>query len=600
MRPDDVTSIRIDAEFAPEAAALDAAGARARARGVVADRPAAPFAADLKARLQASYPAGAYIPAASVAADGDALAAPGVDLASPLRLVTPSVATKVPALLPTRRWGVLTIAAAVVIAIVGLNLRGFLLSPPQAVATAAVGATLVRDGVTTTLTPGTVLAAGDRVETSSGGSASLTLGGGALRLEGATAIGIDRLDNDGIELSQPTGRAWHRVGGGTGRYRVRTEDVTWSATGTAFDLERTTAGGVDRVRAIGVEHDVRIAGPTLDATLSEGSVAVIALGGTGTPELALGDATPDDYADPWLRNNAALDLAKGWDIGMFRDRLAEASPAPTEASPSASLSATDAPAEPTPTAPTDTPSATDPGPPAATAAPTPTPKPTPRPTPKPTPKPTPVPTPDLGELSLGATACPGRFMALGWSKAAADGFDHYQTLRSTSTTIAPVYPPEDPIVAPDGLYIAERTTTKAIDADLESGETYSYRTMAFDADDRPYAASPVKTVKAKAVGDLGGLDVLVDQGVLYAEWSPFDGPDACFTWYKLVASTEDATPSYLDGAPYVWVGESAATGSAMVDALDPGSYYVRMQVLRDSEGGPLLVAQSDVLTITIP
>ncbi len=51
-----------------------------------------------------------------------------------------------------------------------------------------------------------------------------------------------------------------------------TADVTWTASGTAFDLGRRGApGGGEEVRAIGIEHTVRITGPGLATDLAQGS-----------------------------------------------------------------------------------------------------------------------------------------------------------------------------------------------------------------------------------------------------------------------------------------------------------------------------------------
>ncbi len=107
----------------------------------------------------------------------------------------------------------------------------------------------------------------------------------------------------------------------------------------------------------------------------------------------------------------------------------------------------------------------------------------------------------------------------------------------------------------------------------------------------PSAARPWRTS--------GDLFVTPDAGVAF-DWTPFGGPEACFTWNKIVVSTTDTTPSYLDGATQVWVGENPATASAHIDALDPGTYYIRLQVLRASESGSLLVAETDPTTFVVP
>lgn len=576
MRPDSTRPTSIEVDLEPEFAGLVEAGHRARR--VDADRPAASFAADLRTRLLAGYPAGAYVPV------GEGRSLPVT--VRPIRTI------------PTPRWAVLAVAAAVIIAVVGVGVRGFVLTPPEATVALAVDATLVHDGLATTLVAGTDLVAGDRIETGPSGRATLALAGGAVRLDAGTTLRIDTLSPRVVGLTQTAGRVWHRVGADAGTYRVRTGEVTWTANGTAFDLDRRSDGTSDVVRAVGISHDVRIDGPRLSADLREGGVATIAIGDLATPDVDLGDATIEDLEDRWLRSNAEEDLDRGWDVGIFRTVLAARTSEPGSSEPTDA-----APIAPTPaatTSPTDGPAATPTTEPSPDPTPKPTAKPTAKPTPSPTAKPTPSQAPALADLTLTTTACPGRFMVLGWSKAGAEGFDHYQTIRSTSTSIAPVYPPEPPAVAPDALYVPSRTTTSAIDADLESGTTYAYRTMAFDADDDAYAASPVRTAKAKVVGELGALDLMVVDGVLNAEWDPFGGPKACFSFYKLVVSTDDETPSYLDGATHVWAGETMSAGSAAAEGLDPGTYYVRLEALRSTEGGTRLVAHTDVAIVTLP
>ena len=125
-------------------------------------------------------------------------------------------------------------------------------------------------------------------------------------------------------------------------------------------------------------------------------------------------------------------------------------------------------------------------------------------------------------------------------------------------------------MAPDALYTTDRLTLGAIDLDLDPG-TYSYRTMAFDGEDKALAASPVRTVNVKPVKALGALDAVVEGGILTVGWTPFAGPEACFSTYKLVASTTDETPSYLDGAEALWAGESQGTSEAVIEGLAPGT-----------------------------
>jgi hypothetical protein len=502
-------------------------------------------------------------------------------------------------LLPAPRWTALAIAAVVLVAVVGLGPTRLLTGPAELRAGDVAGATLSRDGVTSELSPSEALRAGDVITTGPGGFATLELGTSRVRLDGGTGLRLVEATTARVELAQSAGRAWHRVGGPGVTYAVRTAEVTWTADGTAFDLRLETdpSSGGAWVRGIGIEHVVAIAGPNLTATLDEGAVARIHLGRErgSVADMALGPVSDADLRDPWLLDNARRDARLGFDPGVLAGGLAEARPTPaTTPDPSAGPVLPDDPEvdspEPVVTV----------APPKATPAPTP--KPTPRPTPRPTatPKPTAKPTPALASLGLTATACPGGFTRLGWTVAPADGFNHYQSIRSSKTTIPAVYPPVAPGVAPDSLYVTERATLGAIDAGLEPGTTVSYRTMAFSADDVAYAASGVRSVSVMAVKALGALTLTPDGAGFSAGWAPYAGPGACFGFYKLVVSTTDPTPSYLDGASAVWVGESAATSSTLVETLDPGTYHVRLEAFLDTPGGKILVAHTDVADITIP
>jgi hypothetical protein len=272
----------------------------------------------------------------------------------------------------------------------------------------------------------------------------------------------------------------------------------------------------------------------------------------------------------------------------------EATPAPTVVDPTAPVV--------DPTAPVVTaPPTTDP-----TVAPTPkpTPKPTAKPTPEPTPKPTPAPTPvPLAMLSLATTGCPGG-VVLDWSAYEAGGaFDHYLTLRNTSESIPKAYPPQGGAVDPGGTYTTDPFKTSAVDAELSAGVTYYYRTMAFNADDGVIGASPVVSAVASPVGSLGSLSVgAVAEGTKMA-WTAYAGSEACFTYYKVVYSEENPSPSYLGGDPYLAALGDPSTSQYVAgsEALVSGhTYYLRVQVIRATDLGGFLVAQTDVATYTVP
>ena len=251
----------------------------------------------------------------------------------------------------------------------------------------------------------------------------------------------------------------------------------------------------------------------------------------------------------------------------------------SEAAPSASL-------EPTP---------------APTVAPTPVP--TAKPTPKPTPMPTPVPPPPMGALSLSATGCPGG-VVLNWSGyEGAGAFNHYLTLRNTSESIPKAYPPQGGAVDPGGTYAPNIGKLSAVDADIPAGTTYYYRTMAFDAGDEVIAASGITSAVAAPVSSLGSLAVgQVAEGTKML-WTPYGGSEGCFTYYKVVYSESNPSPSYLGGDPYLAALGDPATDRYVAgpEALIPGhTYYLRVQVIRATDLGGFLVAQTDVVTYTVP
>ena len=229
-------------------------------------------------------------------------------------------------------------------------------------------------------------------------------------------------------------------------------------------------------------------------------------------------------------------------------------------------------------------------------------EPTAKPTPKPTPRPTAAPTPGLVPLTLAATGCGGG-VVLDWSTYEGAGFNHYTTLRSTSSSIPKAWPPQGGAVAVDGTSTTNVAATSAVDAGVAPG-SYYYRTMAFNADDGVIGASAVVSAVAAPVGSLGALSVGPDAvaGTDLA-WTPYAGGEGCFTWYKLVFSETSATPSYLTGDPYLAAISTPATGSYVTDSADLVSghtYHFRVQVLKATELGLFVVAQTDVATYTMP
>jgi hypothetical protein len=653
MRPDDPMDGRRlpqlgdelpgDADFGALEAELAAAGARARRGSPGAPTPA--FAAALRERLVASF--GARGDGAGVGAEtwsgtaGGAVACGGVAGAagaaargtiaggaiavdpswdSPARGSTSSrahgaddarirplptgpvdhppatlavrTALRTPTVLPAPRWSILAAAAILIVAVVGLNAGILFTAPPDSRVAAATGAELVRDGETTALVAGTELEPADEIRVAGDGSAALQLGGSRIRLAGGADVRLTTIEPSRIAVDQLAGRAWHRVVlPAGGRYVVTTGDVTWTAAGTAFDLDRSgpAAAAGDVVHELSVQHDVVAEGPGLRVTIDEGRGATVRLGGSPTVATRdVGQATA--AADPWIRANAAIDAADGLPLGLLEGvELAVATAGPTaNVTPAATATL----------APTEVPVVT----PLPTAAPTPapTPKPTPRPTPRPTP--TPVPAPTFGTMALNAQACPGGVL-LGWSAPDVAAVSRITVLRGASAEIPTGWPPADGVTKVGGATTADLGTTDGFDTTVVGGSAW-YRAVAYNSENVALAASASTGLTTIGIADLGGLFISdgANPGVLSFTWSPFGGDGGCFSYYKLVASVADPEPSYLKGADFtIPIGDQAATGTTVIDGLTSGqTYYFRLQAIRVTSLGKFVVAQTAVIQHAVP
>ena len=434
-----------------------------------------------------------------------------------------------------------------------------------------MGATLIRDGLASDLVAGSELRQGDAIRVSADGYATVQIGASVARLDGGAGVRLTSLSARETILDQLAGRAWHRAAppdGGT--YVVRTEAVTWTGAGTAFDLDRTATERGERLELLAIEHAVDLSAPGLEARIDEGRRAVLFLGG-GAPTLETGSLEPAELDDPWLLANARRDRALGFGIGILEGvDLAEPTPTPRHSAVS-------------------------------TPRPTPSlePAPTPEPTAEPTPKPTPKPTPGIATLGLTVSGCHGG-VVVNWTAYAGGSFSHYTVLRSTTSTIPLAYPPQGGAIALDQSFTESRELTSTADAEIEPGATYYYRAIALDVEDRVIAASAVKSGAASSVKALGELGVGPAELSTRFDWSPYTGPEGCFSLYKLVYSAEDDTPSYLEGATTAWAGESQSAGTAAVGELPSGTYWFRIQVIRVTDLGKFVVAQSGPAAYTVP
>ncbi|HMJ80275.1 MAG TPA: hypothetical protein VK592_04470, partial [Candidatus Dormibacteraeota bacterium] len=455
-----------DAALEALAADLAATGARSRRARRTAATPAVAYSAALRQRLLmepgapeavegalalAPLPpvveplsdamlAGGVVEPAAVAAEGLAAEAPALRLERRrYRRPDPSPGTVSPwsderAALPVEvapptrrpRWRprrlVALAVAVIVVAAAALGASRFLMPGTvlQAVAGDVAGVVLTRGGQSSALQAGTILLEGDTITVSPTGSAAFSVGGSIARLAGGAVVHLDAIDAQGITIAELAGRVYNRVDPADGvPYRVVTGPLTWTASGTAFDVDRIPvlagegAGG-ERVTVIAVEHDVALAGPGLEANVAQGQQAVVVLGGSGPIQPRIMAADEQAWQDPWLVENGSLDQVLGFPLGSLTAELATESPSSSaEVTPSE---------EPTVSAsPSGEPSAS----PSAAATPTVAPATPPQggPSPSPSPSPTPKPTPGLATLDLTLRACPGG-VVIDWGTYTGSGFHH--------------------------------------------------------------------------------------------------------------------------------------------------------------------------------
>ena len=209
-------------------------------------------------------------------------------------------------------------------------------------------------------------------------------------------------------------------------------------------------------------------------------------------------------------------------------------------------------------------------------------------------------------MSLSLKSCEGG-VVLVWSKVTSDSFNHYRTLRSSSSEIPLAYPPQAGAVAIDSTYTTDPNTTDAFDTGADVGAPVYYRAMAFNAENGVIAASPVSAaVVPKAVLGLGGLAISQPGGPGTAtqfDWSAYGGLSACFSYYKLVGSTTNPEPSYLgEGGLDVAIPislQSASSATFDSTAIPAGTYWFRLQAIRATSLGKFIVAETTVQQFTI-
>jgi hypothetical protein len=303
-----VAAAGLEPELIGLAGELAVAGARARASAIrdVAAGPDPAFAAALRRTLVAHLPSLTGLAVAAPTAPHEAGRSRRFD-----RLGAP-------------RWTALGVVATLAFVAIGMTADPATRVPTQAHVTSSSAASISGGATSRVAGAGTAVMPGEALVTEPRGRATLVIGTAEIRLAGGSTIELERLDGARVLLVQRAGRAWFRVGGGGTSLTVRTGGVTWAAEAAAFDLLRGGTAGADTVAIVVVEGSVAFDGRGLDGSLGEGRRGVVRPGGD-MPDLAIGSARPDDLADAWLLQNAALDRDQGRPLGILADRPREGS-----------------------------------------------------------------------------------------------------------------------------------------------------------------------------------------------------------------------------------------------------------------------------------
>jgi len=201
-------------------------------------------------------------------------------------------------------------------------------------------------------------------------------------------------------------------------------------------------------------------------------------------------------------------------------------------------------------------------------------------------------------MSLNLTGCNGG-VVVQWSPISDPRFAKYRTLRSTSPDIPVAFPPQGGAVDVVTAKSATPSASSGYDASAAPSATNYYRTLALDGGGQVIATSGVISAAAQAVSPMGPLAVGPDPEGTRFTWTPFAGEGACFTYYKLVYSTDGSPPNYLEGDPYLLASgdQTQATYAAVVAS---GQYWFRLQVIRATDTGAFLVAETDITPYTVP
>jgi hypothetical protein len=506
----------------------------------------------------------------------------------------PSVSWRIPTRLVPSRWIPAGLVAAVIVASVVYG--GSSLLSPKFAATAAEAdsTTLVRNGASIALSANAVLREGDEIRVAAAGRATLQLGGSWVRMVGGADLELTSLDPNHVSVDQIAGRVYHRVAAPSGGdYRVATSGFTWTASGTAFDLDiQPTASGGEQVQGLALVDALQVRGPQLQADLQEGTSVTVELNAdgslVGSPLVQPINAAV--LTDGWLVENAQLDARLGLPLGRLAAAVSSGPPA--SLTPGLTLGGEGQPTVTATAAPTSVPMSGST--PISTPAPTPTP--TPVPTVLPTPEPSPAGPLNLGQLNISRNV-DGTYTFV-WPKYAGSGFTCYM-LAYEDWGKYPTFP-----TSRYWTCNSSQANT-AWTGPVQPGD-YAVRVQVLDESSGspiiPAQTNIVRLTVAVAptlppTQDLGSLGYTAKPDGIYFGWTAYTGDSS--SEYRLVFETTASgkNPSYPGGSPF-WAAPPVGATSWGPLEIPPGDYQVRVQAV-GYPNGAYAYAQTTVLHLIV-
>lgn len=204
--------------------------------------------------------------------------------------------------------------------------------------------------------------------------------------------------------------------------------------------------------------------------------------------------------------------------------------------------------------------------------------------------------PPAAGFDLEVLGCNGG-VVLDWTPLAVPGFHHYTALRSPSREIATDWPPIAPAVDWGDTYITDPYVTSAVDASiLPSATRWSYLVVAYDAGDRPIAATPVRSTRMEQLDSLDRLLVrAMDGGRTRLRWAAFDGFSECFSSYRVLATPSGGATSVIAVIP------NQALTELETDALHAGTTYrLEVEAVRTATQGSFVVGRAAPVSYLVP